>query len=108
MKISAVPDKKAYPYRDPQPIVKRLTEAYGVDRLMYGGGFAAGSITVELPSSVSARVEAKTVNGGIESDFPLTVTGRFGPRRVSGTIGGGGRDLRLETVNGGIHIRQGR
>ncbi|PYQ11697.1 MAG: hypothetical protein DMF80_20960 [Acidobacteria bacterium] len=67
-----------------------------------------GSITVELPSSVSARVEAKTVNGGIESDFPLTVTGRFGPRRVSGTIGGGGRDLRLETVNGGIHIRQGR
>ena len=51
---------------------------------------------------------AATVNGGIESDFPLTVTGRFGPRRVSGTIGGGGRDLRLETVNGGIHIRQGR
>jgi hypothetical protein len=67
-----------------------------------------GSITVELPASTSARVEAKTVNGGIDSDFPLTVTGRFGPRRVSGTIGGGGRDLRLETVNGGIHIRQGR
>jgi hypothetical protein len=27
---------------------------------------------------------------------------------VSGTIGGGGRDLSLETVNGAIHIRQGR
>lgn len=67
-----------------------------------------GSITVELPASTSARVEASTVNGGIDTDFPLTVTGRFGPRRVSGTIGGGGRDLMLETVNGAIHIRQGR
>ena len=27
---------------------------------------------------------------------------------LGGTIGGGGRDLTLETVNGGIHIRRGR
>jgi len=67
-----------------------------------------GTITVELPASTSARVEASTVNGGIDTDFPLTVTGRFGPRHVSGTIGSGGRDLTLETVNGGIHIRRGR
>jgi DUF4097 and DUF4098 domain-containing protein YvlB len=67
-----------------------------------------GTITVELPASTSARVEASTVNGGIETDFPLTVTGRLGPRHVSGTIGSGGRDLTLETVNGGIHIRRGR
>ncbi len=67
-----------------------------------------GTITVELPASTSARVEASTVNGGIDTDFPLTVTGRLGPRHVSGTIGSGGRDLTLETVNGGIHIRRGR
>ena len=67
-----------------------------------------GTITVELPASTSARVEASTVNGGIDTDFPLTVTGRFGPRHVSGTIGSGGRELTLQTVNGGIHIRRGR
>jgi hypothetical protein len=67
-----------------------------------------GTITVELPAATSARVEASTVNGGIDTDFPLTVTGRLGPRHVSGTIGSGGRDLTLETVNGGIHIRRGR
>jgi len=67
-----------------------------------------GTISVELPASTSARVEASTVNGGIDTDFPLTVTGRLGPRHVSGTIGGGGRDLTLETVNGAIHIRRGR
>ena len=39
MKLSAVPDKKTYPHSDPQPVVKQLTEAFGADRLMYGGGY---------------------------------------------------------------------
>lgn len=41
MKLSAVPSKNSYPHRDPQPIVKQLTEAFGADRLMYGGGYDA-------------------------------------------------------------------
>jgi hypothetical protein len=63
-----------------------------------------GRITVELPSGVSANVHAGTVNGGIETDFPLTVQGRWGPREMRGTIGGGGPELSLETVNGSIRL----
>ncbi len=66
-----------------------------------------GSIEVTLPSDFSADVRASTVNGDISTDFPLTVTGRFGPRRISGTVGGGGRKLELETVNGSISLRKG-
>ena len=33
---------------------------------------------VELPGSAEADVHAETVNGGIETDFPLTVTGQVG------------------------------
>ncbi len=66
-----------------------------------------GSIRLELPASTSADVKAETVNGDITTDFPLTVKGRFG-RRMSGTIGAGGRSLDLETVNGSIELRQGR
>jgi len=47
------------------------------------------------------------VNGDIESDYPLTVTGKFGPRRLRGTIGAGGRSLSLSTVNGEIRLRKG-
>lgn len=65
-----------------------------------------GGITLTLPASLSTEVRAETVNGDIESDFPLTVTGRFGPRRVRGTIGGGGRRLELGTVNGSIRLRK--
>jgi DUF4097 and DUF4098 domain-containing protein YvlB len=65
-----------------------------------------GSIEVTLPADASLRVEAETVNGDISTDFPLTVQGRFGPRSVTGTIGGGGRDLELSTVNGSIRLRK--
>jgi len=65
-----------------------------------------GGITLELPASFSAEVRASTVNGDIETDFPLTVTGRFGPRHLRGTVGTGGRDLDLNTVNGSIRLRK--
>jgi DUF4097 and DUF4098 domain-containing protein YvlB len=65
-----------------------------------------GSITVTLPSSTSADVRAETVNGEIETDFALTVSGRVSRRRLSATIGGGGRSLEMETVNGSIHLRK--
>ena len=64
-----------------------------------------GSITVTLPPSTAAEVHAATVNGEIETDFPLQVTGRVSRRRLTGTIGGGGRSLELETVNGSIRLR---
>lgn len=65
-----------------------------------------GSITVEMPASVGARVKASTVNGGMETDFPLTIQGKFSNRSMEGTIGGGGRDLNLETVNGSIRLKK--
>jgi hypothetical protein len=65
-----------------------------------------GSITVSFPGNLNADVSAATVNGDIETDFPLQVRGRFGPRRVSGTVGSGGREISLTTVNGSITIRR--
>lgn len=67
-----------------------------------------GGITLTLPDGVSTEVRAETVNGDLETDFPMTVSGRFGPRHMRGTIGGGSgnRTLELSTVNGSIRIRK--
>jgi putative adhesin len=65
-----------------------------------------GSITVELPEDTDADLDAKTVNGGIQSDFELTGETRRDRRSLSGTIGNGGRALQLRTVNGSIQIRR--
>jgi hypothetical protein len=66
-----------------------------------------GGITLDLPDGFAADVDARTVNGDVSTDFPLTIQGRFGPRRVTGKIGGGGSRLSLATVNGSIQLRRG-
>lgn len=63
-----------------------------------------GAITLRLPGQFNAEVTASTVNGSIASDFPITVTGEFGRRRLHGTIGRGGQQLALSTVNGSIRL----
>lgn len=63
-----------------------------------------GAITVRLPQALNAEVSASTVNGSIVSDFPITVTGVINRRRLKGTIGRGGQELALSTVNGSITL----
>jgi len=41
MKLSSLPPKRSYPHRDIAPIIKQLADAYGADRMIYGGGFNA-------------------------------------------------------------------
>ena len=65
-----------------------------------------GSIRVGLPATASTTVDAETVNGRIVSDFEVSNRNAT-RRRLTGTIGSGGRALNLETVNGSIHIGTG-
>lgn len=67
-----------------------------------------GSVRVYLPASVAGRFHAGSVNGSIETDFPLQVTkAKFGPTRsLDGELGGGGNtSFSFNTVNGSIDIR---
>jgi hypothetical protein len=66
-----------------------------------------GGITLILPGKLDTELRANTVNGDIETDWPLTITGRFSQRRLRGTIGAGGRGLNLSTVNGEIRLKKG-
>jgi len=67
-----------------------------------------GSITLQLDRAVAIDVAATSVDGDLESDFPLTVKGTWGPRTMRGTINGGGATVRLSTVDGSIRIRRTR
>jgi hypothetical protein len=70
-----------------------------------------GSVTLDLPSDTNAEVHFSSVNGSLTSDFPLTVQGGimgFGPKHIEGTIGKGGRELDVQTVNGTLAIHKGK
>jgi DUF4097 and DUF4098 domain-containing protein YvlB len=65
-----------------------------------------GSVTAELPSQLDAHVSAKTINGSISTDYGLAVNGKFTAHDVEGTLGRGGREVHLETVNGSVHLHK--
>jgi hypothetical protein len=65
-----------------------------------------GSVTAGLPLQINANIDAETVNGRVETDFPVKIVGKISPRHLRGTIGTGGRTLKLVTVNGSITLHE--
>ena len=66
-----------------------------------------GPVKLGLPASPNADVSVSTVNGGITTDFPLQVQGKFMGRHIDGKLGNGGTKIEISNVNGAIHILQG-
>ena len=66
-----------------------------------------GSISLGLPPSPNADVSVSTVNGGISTDFPLQVQGKFMGRHLDGKLGSGGTRIEISNVNGGVNISPG-
>jgi hypothetical protein len=70
-----------------------------------------GDVTVRLPSDASAKLTADSKAGRFITDlFPTDdIGGRYGARplpgaEVTGTVGKGGRNLKIHTINGDIHL----
>ena len=69
-----------------------------------------GSVEVSLPGDTRADLDISTVNGSINTEFPITVTGRWGPKNARGTVNGGGEALlppaRLRQVERRAELRE--
>jgi hypothetical protein len=63
-----------------------------------------GSVTIRLPSGVGADITASTLNGSIHSDFHLPLEQEIVGASAAESIGGGGPEIVLETLNGSIRI----
>jgi len=68
-----------------------------------------GNLDLQIPADANVDVHASAFRGAIMSDFPLAITPTFGggSSMASGTLGTGGRLLRLSTFSGNITLRQG-
>jgi hypothetical protein len=63
-----------------------------------------GGVTVTMPSSYSARIQAESERGGFQSDFPVTVQGNVRPRRLDFNVGAGGPLIHVTTTNGRVNF----
>jgi hypothetical protein len=85
--------------------IRASMDRAGKEDLEFSSG--NGHIEITMPADFSADVDASTGNGHVSVDFPITLSGRFSQSRVRGTIGNGGRRLRISSGNGSIEIRKG-
>jgi predicted TIM-barrel fold metal-dependent hydrolase len=47
IKLSSIPKQTTYPHRDIRPVIRNLADAYGPERMIYGGGWKAGVTPTE-------------------------------------------------------------
>lgn len=65
-----------------------------------------GGVHLTIPQNYSANLETGTVNGSLNVDFPITISGRIGGRQFATTLGAGGATIRATTTNGGVSIKR--
>jgi hypothetical protein len=66
-------------------------------------GSVNGPIKVSLPSGARANVSAHNLSGGIDADFGRAWRAPSG-HRLEAAVNGGGTQIRVHNVNGGISI----
>ncbi|WP_329122740.1 DUF4097 family beta strand repeat-containing protein [Streptomyces sp. NBC_01465] len=65
----------------------------------------SGEIAIRLPHPADAKVEANTASGSVSNAFEdLRVSGQWGAKRITGTLGAGSGKLRASTVSGSIAL----
>lgn len=79
IKLSAIPEPTSYPHRDIRPVIAELLQAYGADRMLYGGGFhaeatpesyrAAFDRAAAYLDGLSAEEQAKVLGGNAQRLF---------------------------------------
>ena len=75
------------------------------DDMTFSSG--SGTIRLTLPAEFNGEIDAGTGNGSLSSDFAIQLRGRMDPQHVRGTIGSGGRVIRMRTGNGRLELLKG-
>lgn len=66
-----------------------------------------GNVIVEFTGDFGGDVDLSTVNGSLNTNFEMTISGRLDPKHLHAHIGKpGGPRMKLETVNGSVELRK--
>ncbi|WP_043266076.1 DUF4097 family beta strand repeat-containing protein [Streptomyces sp. CT34] len=65
----------------------------------------SGEIAIRLPDPADARVEANTASGAVANAFDdLRVSGQWGAKKITGSLGAGTGRLKATTVSGALSL----
>jgi DUF4097 and DUF4098 domain-containing protein YvlB len=63
-----------------------------------------GAVTLRMPHDIAALLDARTRDGHINVELPITVSGRLANHQLVGELNGGGPPIRIRTRDGGITL----
>ena len=64
-----------------------------------------GGVIMSVPENYSANLQTGTVNGSVNTDFPVTMQGRIN-KQIALNLGSGGATVKAMTTNGGVHLKK--
>ncbi|MFD8548991.1 DUF4097 domain-containing protein [Streptomyces sp. NPDC059649] len=65
----------------------------------------SGEVAIRLPDPADARVEANTTTGTVSNAFDdLRVSGQWGAKKITGSLGAGTGRLRVTTISGALAL----
>ncbi|MEE4424104.1 DUF4097 family beta strand repeat-containing protein [Streptomyces bugieae] len=65
----------------------------------------SGEVAIRLPDPADARVDANTTTGTVSNAFDdLRVSGQWGAKRITGSLGAGTGRLKVTTISGGLAL----
>jgi DUF4097 and DUF4098 domain-containing protein YvlB len=65
-----------------------------------------GDVNVKVPEQASFNLDASTTGGSVTSDLPVQFTGKRQHEELRGPVNGGGKQVKLRTSGGSIHVRK--
>ncbi|MGB9772891.1 MAG: DUF4097 family beta strand repeat-containing protein [Bacteroidota bacterium] len=65
---------------------------------------SGGNITVSIPPTINATIDAQSISGSVESDLPITAKGKVSEGALRGTLNRGGAEITLRTSGGTIQL----
>jgi hypothetical protein len=75
----------------------RLAEAWSLET-------REGPLTLRIPRDLAAFLDARTGDGRLRVDLPISLSGDLSRRTLAGALNGGGPPLRLRTTDGALTI----
>jgi DUF4097 and DUF4098 domain-containing protein YvlB len=66
----------------------------------------SGKVEMTIPSNSAFDLNASTFSGSIKTDFKVVMSGTLSKKKISGSVNGGGADVRLKTFSGSVYLKK--
>ena len=66
----------------------------------------SGKVEMTIPSNSAFDLTASCFSGNIKTEFKVMMSGKLSKKKISGSVNGGGADVKLKTFSGNVYLKK--